>query len=154
MIPTKFEVRDRGATPRGMRKVMNAVTKETWFETGIEFHSQFSDARFTHAHASKAGYAPRSKNYERRKLKKFGHTNPLEFSGTTRRLVRTASVTSTSKGANVRYPGARAFNFKNPKMQANMVQEFTKVLPEEANELASFFDRSLDRKLNAYNGAN
>lgn len=154
MIPIKYEIRDRGPTPRGMRKVLNAAKKEAWFDAAVHFHATMSDERFKHAHATKAGYAPRSRNYERQKLKKFGHTNPLEFSGTTRRLVRAATITSTSTGARVRYPGARVFNFRNPKMKANMVVEFTTVLQEEANEIARVFDQKLDQKLNAYNGDN
>lgn len=118
------------------------------------FHREMMDERFTHRHATKAGYLPRSRNYERKKLREKQHTNPLEYSGTTRRLSRNVNVVEFKNGADVRYPDARALNFRNPKSQINMVQEFTKVLPEEANALASFFDRTLDRKLNAYNGAN
>jgi hypothetical protein len=66
MVPVKYEIRDRGATPRGMRKAMNASTKQSWFDAGLFFHDQLRDKRFTHAHATKAGYADRSRNYERR----------------------------------------------------------------------------------------
>jgi hypothetical protein len=154
MVPVKYTIKDRGATPRGMRKAMNASTKQSWFDAGLFFHDQLRDKRFTHAHATKAGYADRSRNYERRKLKQKGHTNPLQYSGTTRRAIRTASITSTSKTASVRYPGARVFNFRNPKSQANMVVEFTTVLADEANQIAQVFDKSLDRKLNEYIGVN
>ena len=154
MIPVKYEVKDRGPTVRGMRRVINNLTKESWFQTGVQFHARFTDLRFTHAHATQAGYAPRSKSYERQKFKKYGHTYPLEYTGRTRRLVRTANVASTSKGVDIRYPGARVFNFRNPKMKANMVVEFTTVLQSEANEMAKFFDDDLDKRLNSYNGDN
>jgi hypothetical protein len=137
-----------------MRKVINAAMKDAWFQTGAEFHRENSDKRFTHRHASEAGYALRSKNYERRKLKKFGHTNPLVYSGTSRLASRAASVTSTSKTVKIRYPGLRVFNFKNPKMRADMNKEFTTVLPQETQASARYFDEKLDRKLNEYNGAN
>lgn len=153
-IPLKIEIRDRGPTPRGMRKILNASMKESWFETGAEFHAENSDKRFTHAHATAAGYAPRSRNYERRKLKKFGHTNPLEYSGTARRLSRVADVTSTGKSVTIRYRGLRVFNFKNPKMRADMAKEFTTILPSEVTESARVFDAKLDQKLNAYTGTN
>lgn len=154
MIPIQYAVKDRGPTPRGMRKIMNAASKESWFDTAVYFHATMSDRRFTQAHASAAGYKPRSRAYVRRKLKTFGHTYPLEFTGETRRLVRIANITSTSKGASARYAGARKFNFRNPKSQINMVEEFTRVLPSEAQELTEVFDRGLDRRLNSYQGEN
>jgi hypothetical protein len=150
----KVDIRDRGATPRGMRKMLTGALKESWLETGAEFHAENSDKRFTHAHAAEAGYAPRSKNYERRKLKKYGHTYPLEYSGTARRLSRSADITSTSKGVTIRYRGLRVFNFKNPKSRADMQKEFTTVLPKEVNESARVFDQKLDQKLNSYTGTN
>lgn len=154
MFVQRFEVRDRGATPRGLRKIMNAAQKESYFEVGVEYQSEYSDLRFTNRHATAAGYADRSKNYERRKLRLFGHTRPLEYSGTSRRLSRVANITATSKGVTVRWPGLRVFNFSNPKMRANMAEEFTKVLPDEAEKLTRSFDQKLDQKINAYKGEN
>lgn len=154
MAVVKIDVIDRGPTPRGMKKVIGNAMKETWQEAAIEFHARFSDDRFTNRHATAAGYAPRSKNYTRRKLKEFGHTRPMEFSGTARRLSRTANVTSTSKTATLRYPGLRVFNFKHPKQRADLREEFTKVLPEEAQHTARFYDVKLGQKLNSYSGTN
>ena len=154
MSIVRIHVTERGSVGRGLKRAYDASVKQIWFDFGVEFHSQFSDARFTHAHASKAGYAQRSKQYERRKFKKFGHTYPLVWSGTARRLVRTANVVATKNGVSVRYAGARVFNFKNPKSQVNMREEFTKVLPEEAEHLVRFFETKLGQKLNSDNGAN
>lgn len=155
MIPVSFQIRDRGPTPRGMRKAMNAATAAAWAEAGTHFHEHMRFARFTHAHATKAGYAKRSAKYEREKLRKYRHTYPLEYSGDTRRRTITEfRVVANSKGVHVRYPGARKFNFRNPASSINMAEEFTRILPEEATVLAGVFDKALDRKLNAYNGAN
>lgn len=151
MIPVKFTVRERGATPRGFKKAYNAASKESWHEAGVYFHTHFRDQRFTHRHATAAGYTKRKRQYEMRKLKKYGHTRPLEFTGRTRRAVRAATISSTSSGAKVRYPGARVFNFRNPKSQVNMLLEFTSVTQEEANELAAHYDRKLDIGLNRNN---
>lgn len=107
------------------------------------------DKRFTHAHARAAGYTPRSRKYERRKLKKHGHTYPLQFTGRTRREVRSARISTTSNGAKVAYAGARALNFRNPKSQVNAAIEFTTITQAEATTLAETFDRSLDRQLSA-----
>ena len=151
MIPVKFEIRERGSVPRRLRKVTTAATKESWQETGLFFHTDMSDNRFTHRHATLAGYQPRSKKYERTKRLKYGHTNPMEFSGRTRRMIRTANITSTSKGVSVRYGGANTLNFRNPKGKPpiNMADEFRRITQPEATQLAGVFDRELDRRLNA-----
>lgn len=147
MVIASFNIRERGPTPRNLRKAFNAASKQAWYETGVEFHQKFRDERFTQRHATLAGYTQRKRSYTMRKFKKYGHTRPLEFSGTTRRLVRSATISSTSKGNSVRYPGARVFNFKHPKSDVNMVQEFTKVTQQEADQLAGFYDRQLDQRL-------
>ncbi len=154
MLPLlKIEVKERGPTPRGMKKAHNLAAKQAWNETGTHFHAAMSDDRFTQAHATLAGFAKRTKAYTSRKFKKFGHTRPLEYTGTTRRLIRTANITSTSKGASVRYPGARAFNFRNPKAKIpiNMADEFRRIVPKEATELARVFDQNYDRLINSQN---
>lgn len=149
MISLQVQIKDRGAT--GLRKVLGKVTKESWSETGLFFHSNMSDKRFSHRHATAARYQKRTSKYELRKLRQFGHTNPLEFTGRTRRLVRSANITSTSKGVSVRYGGANTLNFKNPKAKKpiDMATEFRTVTPDEANELAKYLDTQIDQKLNA-----
>ena len=148
MIPMKFEIRDRGATPRGMARRINPMKKIAWDETGLLFHVDMRDKRFTKAHARAAGYAPRKHSYTMRKLKKMQHTLPLVWSGRTRRDVREANIVPNSKGCSVRYRGARALNFRNPKSQVRAAVEFTTVTQAEATTLAAEFDRVLDRELN------
>lgn len=147
MVIAKFQVRERGATPRKFRKAFNAASKQSWHETGQHFHETMREDRFTQRHATLAGYTPRKNRYQAQKFKAKGHTRPLEFSGTARRLTRMASISSTSKGNSVRYPGARVFNFRHPKSDVNMVQEFTTVTQQEADRLAGFYDRQLDKLL-------
>lgn len=154
MVPAKFEIRERGPTPRGMKKRLNAHKKASWFEAALYYHQELRDKRFTHAHARRAGYTQRKPGYNRRKLRnpKIGHTRPLEFSGRTRSAIRRESrIANTSNGARVRYPGARVFNFRNPKSSVNMLIEFTTVLPDEAQQIADAFDQHLDRLLAADN---
>jgi len=153
-IPASFNIQDRGATPRGMARRLNGMKNNSWVDAATLFHVEMRDRRFTHAHATAAGYTKRSRKYEKRKLKKWGHTYPLQFTGKTRRDVRAAQISTTSNGAKVAYAGARVFNFRNPKSQVNMAVEFTTILPSEANELASEFDKSLDKQLAADNTPN
>jgi hypothetical protein len=119
------------------------------------------DERFTKSHARKAHYKKRRgeeaglsrqaffSSYTGQKQRKFGHTRPLEFTGETRRLVKTANITSTSKGGKVRYPGARKFNFRNRYSSIRMSEEFRRLLPSEKTELAKEYDKTLNREMNA-----
>jgi hypothetical protein len=136
---------------RELRKQYQQASSESWKDVGAEFHSQMRDKRFTHAHATKAGYEPRVgsnmqpgqkgfwRSYTGRKLRKFGHTRPLEFTGETRRAVSLASISSSRAGVKVAYPGARKFNFSTKHTNVRMADEFRRVLPEEADALAAVY---------------
>lgn len=154
-----IQVRDRGATPRGMKRVFNAAQKAAWRDVAWEFHSNYRDKRFTPEHAIAAGYTRRKgemiprdtkafrQSYTGRKLRMFGHTNPLQFTGDTRRAVKWASVSSTSKGGKAAYSGARVFNFRPPRSKVRMGEEFRRITPQEAIELGKYFDQQLDARL-------
>lgn len=147
MIPLAVKLTERGPTPRHLRTVYTKAKKKAYFEGAVFFHSTMSDARFTHVHARRAGYTPRKKRYTASKVSRYGHSRPLERTGRSRRMSRTARITSTSKGATVRYPGLRVFNFRHPNSQVNMVQEWTTVLPGEVGRVGEKIDRVMDREL-------
>lgn len=152
-------VRERGATPRNMKRIFNAAKKGAWHDVALRFHTEYRDRRFTLEHAAEAGYAKRKgeliardtkafrQSYTGRKLRMFGHTRPLEFSGDTRRKVRSASISSTSNMGKAAYSGASKFNFKHPKSKIRMGEEFRRITRQEANELGEYFDKQLDRRL-------
>lgn len=157
-------VRERGPVPRGMRKAFNAASKRAWADVGVYFHEHLREARFTEEHARAVGYTRRRgeamprgtkafrRSYTGRKLQRFGHTRPLEFTGDTRRAMRTATLAPTSKGVKVRYPGARAFNFRHPQSQVRMNEEFRRLTHAETMLLAEVYDRQLDLYLNEAGG--
>jgi hypothetical protein len=152
-------IRDRGNTPRGMKRAFNAASKAAWHDTAVEFHRNYRDKRFTPAHAAEAGYMSRKgeqiprgtkafrQSYTGRKLRKFGHTNPLEYSGETRRKVRSASISSTSKGGKAAYAGASKFNFRHSRSKIRMSEEFQRITAREAESLGQFYDQRLDYHL-------
>ena len=150
-VKYNIKIKERGAVPRKLRKVYTRGSKVAWFEAGKHFHADMRDERFTEEHARKARYVKRSDKYTRYKEKKFGHRNPLEFSGQTRRLVRTSRISSTSKGSKVRYPGARKFNFRNPNSPIHMQKEFRRLTADEKRRLAKEYDEVLNREMNADN---
>lgn len=155
----RITIRERGPTPRKLRKVYTAAKRVAWLATGKLFHLEMRDKRFTSEHGRKAGYAPRQgevaglgrrwwSTYTGQKQKKWGHTRPLEWSGETRRAVKSANITSTTKGARVAYPGARKLNYRRWPTSPHMAEEFRRLLPDEITPLANTFDESLDREMN------
>ena len=145
----KVEFHERGPTPRRLRKSMTAAKKGSWFDTAAHWHTQFRKRRFTKAWARVARYTKRSRKYERRKEAIYGHKNPLEYTGETKRAVRQARITSTSKGNRIRYIGARKLNFRNPNSKVRAAEEFRRIPAGEARELAGVLNRRLDKRLAA-----
>ncbi len=153
-------IRDRGTVPRGMQKQFNAASTKAWFDVGVYFHQHLRDKRFTEEHARAVGYTRRKgeaiprgtkafrKSYTGKKFSAHGHTRPLEFTGETRRAMKTANVDAKTKGVKVKYAGARAFNFRHPKSQIRMTDEFRRLSTEEIQLLADVYDRQLDLYLN------
>lgn len=149
-------LRDRGPIAAGMKRAFNNASKTSWQRTALHFHAQLRENRFDPDHQREAGFALRkgqglpkgSKayrgSYTGRKERRFGHTRALEFTGDTRRAIKSASVSSTSKGGKVSYPGARAFSFRHPRSKIRMQDEFRRILPAEAEELAHVYDGHLD----------
>jgi len=156
-----IRVRETGCTPRHLRKAMTGGKREAWHKTGVLFHAEMRDERFTAEHGRKAGYQPRQgeqagqggkfwRTYTGQKLRKWRHKRPLEWSGETRRLVRSANITATTKLARVSYSGARKLNYRRWPSSPRMADEFRKLLPEEITKLAARYDESLDRYLATY----
>lgn len=172
-----IKVRERGATPRGIKRKHKEWSKEAWEAAGRYFHENLRDKRFTVEHGRKAGYAKRKgeelgttgkafwQSYTGRKLTKYHHRRPLEFSGEVRSKVRTARIVATGTGylaagsympggatkgggVKVRYPGASKLNWKG-KSKINMANEFRRVLPEEARKIAEVYDDAYDRLINS-----
>lgn len=142
-----------------MKRAYNAASKAAWYDVALRFHSEYRDKRFTEDHAREADYGRRKgelmsrgtsqfrKSYTGRKLRIKGHTRPLEFSGETRRKVRMASISSTSKGGKAAYSGASKFNFKHPKSKIRMSEEFRRITAKEADQLGQYYDDRLDLHL-------
>ncbi len=87
------------------------------------------------------------RSYTGIKLRRFGHTRALEFTGGTRRAIRTASISSTANQGKAAYRGASKFSFRHPKSRIRMSDEFRRLLPTENSELATVYDADLDTRL-------
>jgi len=142
-------IKDRGCVPRRLSKTYTAGSKKAWFETIKAFHQHLRDARFTEEHARVARYAKRTKAYLKEKQQKFGHQRPLEYSGETRRAVRSVKITGKTSYGTAAYAGARKLNFRRGPNAPNMAKEFRHITADEKKKLAAAYDVSLNRELNA-----
>ncbi len=141
-----------------MKSAFNAASKTAWYAAALHFHTEFRDRRFEEDHQRAAGFALRkgqgmargSKAYRRsytgRKEARRGHTRALEFTGDTRKAVRSASISSTSNRGRAAYRGASKFSFRHPKSRIRMQDEFRRLLDSEITELAEVYDRELDKE--------
>lgn len=150
-------VKDRGPIGRGLKKAYNEASKKAWYDSALFFHTDLRERRFDPAHQRAAGFAKRkgegmvfgSKEFKRsytgQKLRRFGHTRALEFTGGTRKAIRQTSISSTSNLGKAAYRGASKFSFKHPKSKIRMWDEFRRLLPDEINAIAKVYDQALDQ---------
>lgn len=139
----------RGAVPKIAAKRRNVIYKEGFTLALTFWHFQFRPKHFTHAGAREYKYTPRKGesgsgrkfkgSYTARKLKQFGHTRPLEYSGTSKALSSQQNIKATSKGgrAIIRAP---ALNFRHPNSEIRMRDEMTRVSDAERQKLATQYE--------------
>jgi len=159
---TAITIRERGATPRGMGKIMREATKAGYEAAGIWWHNECRPKHFTREAYQLYQYTPRQgesgtgtkifkKSYTGRKLKKFGHTNPLVYTGVSERLTRARDVRATSKGVRI-VMSAPALNFRPKGGRINMVNELReRFTGREVSMVAKIVDRVIDNKLKTAN---
>ena len=147
----------RGPVPKIARRERNKIQKEGFEYALTYWHGKFREKHFTHAGATEYKYLPRSGerghgrkfkgSYNQQKLRKFGHTRPLEFSGESRQLTRTLKIKATSKSGRC-ILNARKFNFRNPKSKIDMRDEMTRVSDPERTVLAEEFQDYISGRFN------
>lgn len=149
---------ENGVTPRKLRRTLNRAKKESWHHEGVVWHTQNRAKHFTKKGAREYGYTPRkgeqgggasfAGSYTAQKLKRFGHTLPLVFTGEGRRLTKVARITSTSKGVKVRMVSARKFNFKPVGGRIDMADELRRVSRDEKDAIERRLERNVTLKTN------
>ena len=151
-----FRVTQTGPMPKELIKRLPKFKKEAFIEAGKLWHRHYRPKHFTLKGAREYGYAPRSGergsgrgfkgSYTARKLKKFGHTRPLVYTGESAQLARILDVRGTSKGSRT-IIHARGFNRRNPKSEINMRDEMTRISDREAQQLTGFIGRMMNREM-------
>ncbi|QDV81429.1 hypothetical protein [Planctomycetes bacterium TBK1r] len=151
-----------------MRERVGLAVTASYRETGDHFHEKMKDRRFTQEHARLAGFLPRAgelesrtsdvfkKSYTARKLRMFGHTDPLVYTGKTKRSTETvktdviSSILTDGDGigeVKVTYPQAKGFRRRSAYTQIDMRSEFSRVTPHEHKELGGVFAASIKKHI-------
>lgn len=161
-----YEIRltEQGATPKMAARELNNINRDAAQEMGHHWHREFRPKHFTHAGATEYGYTPRAgergssskvkfaRSYTGRKLKKFGHTNPLVYSGLSRDLTRIPNIRSTATRGNatcrVRMNAPR-LNMRNPTTKINLREELSRISSGESKQLADVARRTIQDRFAA-----
>ncbi len=134
-------------SPRRLRTVISQGQKQAHQNMGTWLLVIATPRRFTREHAREANYTPRKRRYEIAKQKKFGHRNPLQFTGRAKLASTMARITATSTKTSVRFPQLRVLNLKLRNSSINMRQEFEFVTQKETGELAAVYENTLNMAL-------
>lgn len=144
----KISVEVTNDTMVGMSKRdYNATLADTFARLGEEWHAKFRPNHFTSFAYSEYQYQRRSFAYNRLKQRKLGHQNPLHFTGDSKRLSGSATITATKNGVTVTMP-VRTFNYKTKHMRMNMREEFTRISSREVAKLERLAETVLTRLMN------
>lgn len=92
-------------TPRGHKKIMNILFRETaTHHRDIRLPRRFRKGPKTRE-GGEFGFDRRTRGYQIRKHRKKGHLNPNVWSGKTRDMAKTAKVRATAKGSRIYFRG-------------------------------------------------
>lgn len=154
----------------GKRQFNNEVMKPAMEEAGIWWFSKRLPKHFTREAYTLYGYKPRKgeagnpayrkgrqvpfpQSYTGRKLRQFGHTDPLVWSGGTRRVVTSMrDVRATSKRVRIVLHGAEHLNYRHPASRIRMADEVRAVNLAEREEAVRIIDRAMDLRLRRVRG--
>jgi hypothetical protein len=142
---------ETGATPRILRRDLERIAREAGQYVGQYWHRKFRPLHFRNLATTRYGYqlrqGERGSGYERgfrrsytgQKLRKFGHTKPLVYTGDSERRTEIENIRSTYRAGMVRIHvimNAPTLNFRRWPHSPDMRQELTTVIPEELAEMS------------------
>lgn len=117
----------------------------------IFWHGEHFPRHFESQAAGRYHYQRRKRSYEIRKQKRFGHSNPLVFTGRLKsETTRTIKVTGTAKQAKGALSGPRyLWAYRKDYGQPDKAVELLKTTHAEDRELAQHMDEELTGAANA-----
>jgi len=136
------------------KKEINALTESGYIFLAKKWHSDSLKKHFTAAGAREYKYPARTAKYNKRKQKKYGHQEPLRFSG---ELMRRASlvrdITGNSKGSKVKMKDLPKYTFMywvsagGPKKYEELVEVSQREEVTMKNDLEKYMADSLNKSV-------
>ena len=145
-----FTMRERGFSPKVALRKLKEINKTAALVVGNYWHDHFRAKHFTPAGAREYGYQPRNVGYMIKKAKKWGHRNPLEWSGESKSQSRVKDIRATSTSARARVRVVMhmpKLNFIPRGGSINMNDDMTRVSQAEVAKLAEVAADSIDAQL-------
>lgn len=149
-----------GIPQRHLRRMLRTAHQQT----GRWFASQMLPLRFTSQGGRKLGYAKRHgeagamrgtrqwrRTYVARKMRQYGHREPMVFTGQSKFQSKLSTLSATFKGWTVKIRAPRIARRKpSKKSPVDPREEITRVADSEWKQLIRLFQNVLMRQLNGF----
>lgn len=136
--------------PGPKKSEVNRILADTYGGIVVHWHRNFRPKHFTEGAYREYHYAPRSRKYTRAKFKKFGHRNPLEWSGDSKQRSQSYRLSKSRNGAKVAMQ-VRTFNRRPKGFTGKMSAEFTRTSRREIAAYGVLARRILRRRMKGKN---
>ncbi len=141
-----LNVRYEGAaSAKVAKRQLNKITRTGFLALGVMWHKDFRPKHFTRGGAGEYGYRPRTTAYNAKKLKRFGHKDPLVFTGESRTRSRIRNVKATRKGNRISL-GTPRINFSGRASELRVISR------TEKGVLTNRMQRHMVKELNGLKG--
>jgi hypothetical protein len=127
----------------------NPIIRAAWDRAGRLWHKKILGKHFTVAGAAEYNYMPRTRAYQIRKAKKFGHQRPLVFSGEAERMAhQVLDLRATQKGAKVvLHLPTHFYQYRKDLKQPDKGLELRTVSDPDAMVLGNEIDKGLQERI-------
>lgn len=126
-----------GKSPQGLVKAFKSAVVKANVAVGEYWRNNILPIHFTKTGFVRFFYQPRTAKYQYRKLRKYGHENPLMFTGEAQREIMSKySIKASPKYISVKLPRPRVFNLSNRIDMPPMDKEAVRVVDADLAELS------------------
>lgn len=134
-------------SPKMLQKEFRPILKGELRQVGLMWHREMMPEHFKVGAERKYDYEKRSKSHIMRKIRRFGHRRPLEYTGKSKRMAkREARLTGTSKRVRVRLRVPKYFYQRRGKAP-DKAKELTSLTQREADMLAGALKKKMSTRM-------
>lgn len=127
----------------------NKMLKREYRNRGNTWWKKYRLPHFSTVAYSRYGYQKRKPKYNQIKRRRFGHTNPLEFTGTSKQLSNQKRIIATRRSVRI-VMGIRVFNFRSKLSKIDKRKEMTTPAEFENKALDKQNQKGLERRITRY----